>query len=321
MTILPATRCPYCHHDVVAGQDEQHGCEKCRAWHHQACWTEHGGCSACDFKAQVARPQQLVQAVRSLQDAFKEAANAIKTFPEYEEVYSIADNNCELPLYLVGGRAYRSLAMALYENDESEYGILGSDPFGSKNCDWDFLTPGFLGKGAYTPDKWCYKVYESYSSRMASPYSIQRNSSLVRWEKQELRRDQYLAVPGKRYDDDEVYCKIDLINLNRIVWENRKIKPPSWFQFWKKSPTKCTLDDYFASVPLDIQAVAFDPNKELFSGPGIKAVVDRKIRVNNHDSLVEAAKRENCAPVDFLRKKARSLPDFRWEYSHPKVNK
>lgn len=41
-------RCPYCHTDVIPGQGEKQSCGECMAWHHQACWDEHSGCSACN---------------------------------------------------------------------------------------------------------------------------------------------------------------------------------------------------------------------------------------------------------------------------------
>jgi hypothetical protein len=42
-----APRCPFCHEDVASG-GAQVGCNGCRAWHHEACWSEGGKrCSAC----------------------------------------------------------------------------------------------------------------------------------------------------------------------------------------------------------------------------------------------------------------------------------
>src|SRR4051812_47624485 len=44
---LPQPRCPFCHEDVKPGT-AQLACNRCRAWHHQECWTEGGGrCAAC----------------------------------------------------------------------------------------------------------------------------------------------------------------------------------------------------------------------------------------------------------------------------------
>lgn len=39
-------RCPFCHEDI-APASEQLACNACRAWHHQDCWREGAGCSAC----------------------------------------------------------------------------------------------------------------------------------------------------------------------------------------------------------------------------------------------------------------------------------
>ncbi|MEZ6185068.1 MAG: hypothetical protein R3F62_08680 [Planctomycetota bacterium] len=54
-------RCPFCHEAVLANEHEQLACNRCRAWHHQACWSEAGGrCSACGAGStglQTARPR------------------------------------------------------------------------------------------------------------------------------------------------------------------------------------------------------------------------------------------------------------------------
>jgi hypothetical protein len=260
-----------------------------------------------------------------MEEVLKETAKYIREFPEYEEVYDIARTNCQgiLPegqlyversrpaarILLVGGRAYRALAECLYgdANDETAFGIHGTDPFGSRDCDWDFLASGFVGKGATTPDKWCYTVRDEYSSYAATPYKIKKDSSLVRWRKTEFRRDHHYVSSKEK--EDELLCKIDLININRIVYQNKNIKN-HWYQFWKKDPPEATLDDYFTSVPLNIQAIAFDPIAGIFYGDGIKAILDKEIRCNNIASLKEAARREHCEPIDILRRKARSMPGF-----------
>lgn len=40
-------RCPYCHEAVVPGDERKQSCNACMAWHHEECWSLHGGCSAC----------------------------------------------------------------------------------------------------------------------------------------------------------------------------------------------------------------------------------------------------------------------------------
>jgi eukaryotic-like serine/threonine-protein kinase len=51
-------RCPYCHEGVRPADDKE-PCLGCMAWHHAACWDEHGGCAACGRGVEpgdVARP-------------------------------------------------------------------------------------------------------------------------------------------------------------------------------------------------------------------------------------------------------------------------
>jgi len=43
-------RCPFCHEDVSPGDDEKTLCNDCLAVHHEACWSEHGGCSSCGME-------------------------------------------------------------------------------------------------------------------------------------------------------------------------------------------------------------------------------------------------------------------------------
>ena len=43
---LKRSACPYCKDPVHPG-DAKAACDACMAWHHQECWSDHGGCSAC----------------------------------------------------------------------------------------------------------------------------------------------------------------------------------------------------------------------------------------------------------------------------------
>ncbi len=44
-------RCPFCHDDVRPDDPAKVGCSACMAWHHEPCWSEGGGCSACGHQA------------------------------------------------------------------------------------------------------------------------------------------------------------------------------------------------------------------------------------------------------------------------------
>jgi hypothetical protein len=42
-----ATRCPYCHEDVVVAARDWVACRSCLARHHESCWAERAACSTC----------------------------------------------------------------------------------------------------------------------------------------------------------------------------------------------------------------------------------------------------------------------------------
>lgn len=43
-------RCPFCH-DPIELEDSKQACVECMAWHHDACWSEHGSCATCQAVA------------------------------------------------------------------------------------------------------------------------------------------------------------------------------------------------------------------------------------------------------------------------------
>lgn len=47
-------RCPYCHDDIVPGDDNR-ACHGCLTWHHSECWG-HGGCVTCGAEPPTAEP-------------------------------------------------------------------------------------------------------------------------------------------------------------------------------------------------------------------------------------------------------------------------
>ena len=57
--------CPCCK-DPVRPTDEKAACDACMAWHHLACWREHGVCGACGasagFSSEPAPPPSVPQA-------------------------------------------------------------------------------------------------------------------------------------------------------------------------------------------------------------------------------------------------------------------
>jgi len=55
--------CPYCKDPVRPG-DQKAACDACMAWHHQECWSAHGGCSACGAAQGVGQAAPVPAAVR-----------------------------------------------------------------------------------------------------------------------------------------------------------------------------------------------------------------------------------------------------------------
>lgn len=49
---VDAARCPFCHELVEPKDPSKQACTDCMAWHHSECWGEHGGCAACQQRAE-----------------------------------------------------------------------------------------------------------------------------------------------------------------------------------------------------------------------------------------------------------------------------
>lgn len=60
-----------------------------------------------------------------------------------------------------------------------------------------------------------------------------------------------------------------------------------------------TLEGYFKQVPLDIQAIAWDPEKNKISGHGLEAIKQKKITIQRLDSILSAGHK----PAEYLQKK------------------
>lgn len=69
------SRCPYCHAGIEPGA-EKAACHDCMAWHHAACWEEHGSCAACRS------PERLV--LRRLDDTGRTCPSCDGTLAPHE---------------------------------------------------------------------------------------------------------------------------------------------------------------------------------------------------------------------------------------------
>jgi hypothetical protein len=204
-----------------------------------------------------------------------EAILRIKTDPMFVEAYNIAKANTDGGVFLVGGKVYRNLISVIYKID-----------CGAKDCDWDFLTAKIKRK-VKIPKKWCFEEYDSYwGKQLRSPYIVEKNRGFVQFIKHTEK------APKKQL------CKIDLMNIKQVFG----IKHSS---FWRRTPT---IENYFDAVPMTIQAIAFDPVEEKFLGTvGLQAILEQKIGVNNHPSIVAQANHKEISIPDILKAKAETL--------------
>ena len=76
----------------------------------------------------------------------------------------------------------------------------------------------------------------------------------------------------------------------------------------KKNNLKPNIKNYFKGTPLKIQQIVYDTNKEEIQGKiGIKAILSKKIEVNNFEELVLFCKRRKISWRKFMQDKAKSL--------------
>jgi len=294
--IIPETRCPYCHENV-SSEDKQFGCPGCRAWHHLECWREHSGCSSCDYKLgnkgvvvenivfesqKMQWPERGSEYSLSLSQIHK-IIDKIKSDPNYEEVYSVAKDNSNSKLYLIGGRVYRAVAEVFHGRDCS-----------LNSCDWDFLAEK-LSTFTSVPKKWHHESYSDYGGRvLVNPYKIGKQTGCIKFAKP--------PHPSKGQDG----IKIDLVNLSKLYGIAVKYKHS--FLGIKFSKQQNTLDDYFNAVPMRVQAIAFDPLEDKFYfGKSLADICNETISVNNYDALTHHAELHNKGISAILREKADSL--------------
>jgi hypothetical protein len=57
-TVLGLSRCPFCHDAIGLETTEWVACQRCLARHHDGCWDEASGCSACGGTRALAKEHQ-----------------------------------------------------------------------------------------------------------------------------------------------------------------------------------------------------------------------------------------------------------------------
>lgn len=95
--------------------------------------------------------------------------------------------------------------------------------------------------------------------------------------------------------------QIDLVTLDNSVDPSEKNKAGQM-----NSQEK--LESYFRRVPLTIQAIAYDVNKQKVVGEiGIKAIENKKVEVNNFDGCISFCKRRKISIREFMTRKKNAL--------------
>jgi hypothetical protein len=119
-------RCPFCHENIV---DCLQVVCKCGAVYHSDCTKEKNTCSVCYASLKIDQSVAHLSPNMTGEYFANEILQRIEKLPDWEEIYDIACHNSKGPVWLVGGKVYRTLAEILFKNNA-----------GSKECDFDFLT-------------------------------------------------------------------------------------------------------------------------------------------------------------------------------------
>ena len=124
------SRCPFCHENISTGKI--YGCQ-CGALYHVDCCFELTKCVSCDAtEGFTADPIERTDAKENIFDV-DTFVKAIKSYPKYKAMTALAYANSSGPLYLVGGRVYRTLLLL------DAFKVHGADILQGDSFDWDFL--------------------------------------------------------------------------------------------------------------------------------------------------------------------------------------
>lgn len=185
-------------------------------------------------------------------------------------------NSKDKHIYLAGGKLYRSIIEELY-----------GYPARAECCDYDFVTKQTI-KDVELPKDLGLRPWET--SLRPSDYS-------------------YSGAPGEYQVDSPSLkffgkgVKVDIISLGSLPYILEKNLPR-------------TIESYFDSVPLDIQAIAVDldvanRNVTLIGARGQQAILNKRILINNVSTLEKHCGIKGISQNSFVGKKAKSVR-FAW---------
>lgn len=211
----------------------------------------------------------------------------ISSHKDFVAITSAVMQNCYGPVYLVGGKVYRSIAEIVHGGN-----------FGSDSADWDFLCLGDVK--ANTKPMGFKAAARSYYTGTTKSLTYKRYvRAAVPWAPPSRRglitRRVRMSGPISALKVD---AKVDIIAIDDIIS--------------KANTTKTGLDAYFDGVPLDIQALALGPicaGAITLKGPlAISAIERRKVSINNKTGLLP-----NYNIPQYIKDKAATLPGFVYE--------
>lgn len=223
--------------------------------------------------------------MRTVKSATADVLKRLEESLAFKEVRRMADGFCS-KWYLVGGRAYRTLAEELH-----------SEKCSASDCDWDFICfdttrqaiqfdgwkktrgPGSVATKLDDDDQGL-KPYGFVPIRKA----LKKTGGAIRSLPVEQRKR------SSRFESPLGH-KVDFIAIEDIKEEGG------------------TLQDYFNAVPLDIQAIALDFKARLCIGDmGISSVCRKTIRLKGREALESVGN----DPDTYVASKIQSLLPMRF---------
>lgn len=197
-----------------------------------------------------------------------ETISTIKADPYFKEVYEIARKNSTGPVYLVGGRVYRTLIEKIHDCYVK-----------ANRSDWDFLVLGKV-KSCYIPGSWTPQTNQAppIGSKTFSPMSSGQISQPPRIRNAAIKANSMTLVnPTKGLVNK---LKVDLIAIRDIVDGTKDGYHVGRYTLALKQ--EYGLKEYFDAVPLDIQCIACDLEANvLHVNRALKAIETKVLRINN----------------------------------------
>jgi len=167
----------------------------------------------------------------------------IESYSDYKSSIKVIRNNSYGPIYLVGGKVYRTIIEELTGRDVK-----------AASVDWDALCMGDV-KPSNVPSGWQRNPY----NREAKPNSL----GLVESVHVRAYHAKHIYAQRRIGSTRNAAHKIDIIGIKDIPGQ--------------------TLNAYFDIVPLDIQRIALCLEKRtLYGVKGMKAINSGTIRINSN---------------------------------------